>query len=208
MDSLIGDVPDGWTACGLGDVGDLLAGPAGARLPLEPRTASNVPVVAPRELRHNRIDEDDGSAVPREVADELAGYRLRPGDIVCSRTGDLGRQALVGEKEEGWLIGSACFRLRVHGSVDAAFLTYYLGHPAVRDWVVRNATGSAIPSMNMKTLSALPVVLPSREIQKAMAEVLGSLDAKIVLHDRISRTTAELRDSLLPVLLQRGPGRG
>jgi restriction endonuclease S subunit len=201
MDSLIGTVPDSWTQARLGDVCDILAGPSGARLALQPRTSSNIPVVAPRDLRNNRIAEDGSTAVAPRLANELSRYRLSSGDVVCSRTGDLGRQALAGKRQEGWLVGTGCLRLRIRGLINAPYLTYYLGHPAVRDWVTRNATGSAILSLNTKTVGSMPVVLPPLEIQSATAEVLGALDEKVVVYDQISRTAAALRDSLVPLLL-------
>lgn len=201
MDSLIGTVPDSWAQARLGDVCDILAGPSGARLALEPRTSSNIPVVVPRDLRNNKIAEDGSTAVAPRLVDELSRYRLSSGDVVCSRTGDLGRQALAGKAQEGWLVGTGCLRLRVRDPISAPYLTYYLGHPAVRGWTNRNATGSAILSLNTKTLGLLPVVLPPLAIQSVVAEVLGALDEKIAVYDEISRTTAALRDSLLPLLV-------
>ena len=205
MDSLIGTVPDSWAQARLGDVCDILAGPSGARLALESRTSSNIPVVTPGDLRNNKIAENGGSAVAPRLADELSRYRLSSGDVVCSRTGDLGRQALAGKGQEGWLVGTGCLRLQVRDPISAPYLTYYLGHPAVRDWVNRNATGSAILSLNTKTLGLLPVVLPPLAVQSVAVEVLGALDEKIAVYDEISRTTAALRDSLLPLLLVGGP---
>jgi type I restriction enzyme, S subunit len=107
----------------------------------------------------------------------------------------------VGKQETGgWLVGSDCLRLRVHRPISAPYLTDYLGHPAVRDWIARNATGSAIPSLNTKTLGSILVVIPPVAVQSDAAEMLGALDEKIAVHDQISRTTAELRDALLPLL--------
>lgn len=206
MDSLIGTVPDSWTQVKLGDICDILAGPSGARLTLEPRTSSNIPVVVPRDLRDNKIEENGRTAVAPRLADELSRYQLSSGDVVCSRTGDLGRQALASKGQQGWLVGTGCLRLRVRGQISASYLTYYLGHSAVRDWVIRNATGSAIPSLNTKTLGSMPVVLPPVAVQSVAVEVLGALTEKIAVHDQISRTTAALRDSSLPLLLAASVG--
>lgn len=201
MDALIGNVPDSWKPASLAEVSDILAGPSGARLNLERRTSSNVPVVSPKDLRNNRIAEDGGAAVAFELANKLSRYRLAPGDVVCARAGELGRQALAGEGQEGWLLGTGCLRLRVRDPMSANYLTYYLGHPAVRNWITHNATGSAISSLSTKTLGSMPVVVPPASVQSAIAEVLGALDEKIAIHDQISRTTAALRDSVLALLI-------
>lgn len=201
MDTLIGNVPDSWKQAPLAEVCDVLAGPSGARVRLEARTPSNVPVVAPKDLRNNRIAGDGGAAVAPKLANRLVRYRLAPGDVVCARAGELGRQALAGREQEGWLLGTACLRLRVRDPIRADYLTYYLGHPAVRDWISRNATGSAIPSLSTQTLGSMPVVFPPASVQSAIAEVLGALDEKIAIHDQINRTTVALRDAVLPLLL-------
>jgi type I restriction enzyme, S subunit len=200
VDSLIGALPDKWSSAKLGEVCSILAGPSGARLDLVARTSSTVPVVTPKDLRDNRIADDGVSAVALEAARELARYRLTAGDIVCSRTGDIGRQALAGYDRQGWLIGSACLRLRTDRSIDPAYLIYYLAHPAVQDWIARNATGSAIPSLNTMTLNSMPIAVPPPTIQSRIAVVLGALDEKVAVHEQISKTSSALRDSLLPLL--------
>ncbi|HEY0638503.1 MAG TPA: restriction endonuclease subunit S [Pseudonocardiaceae bacterium] len=207
MDTLIGVVPDTWTRCPLDAVCHVLPGPSGSRLTVLENAPDLVPVVQPKDLRDRRIALG-ASATTNKVADELGGYRLRRGDVVCSRTGDLGRQALVAAEQAGWLIGSSCLRLRVRdaGVVSPAYLVQYLGHPAVNEWVRRNATGSTVPSVNTATMGALEVVLPPPDFQARVAEVLGALDDKVDVHRRIVETTAELHGAVLLSLLSWHPG--
>jgi restriction endonuclease S subunit len=61
--------------------------------------------------------------------------------------------------------------------------------------------GSVIPSLNTKPFGSVPVVLPPVAVQSDAAEMLGALDEKIAVYGQISRTTAEFRDALLPLLL-------
>jgi restriction endonuclease S subunit len=201
MDTLMGKVPDDWAPVRLAQVCEVLAGPSGASLNQAARRSPDVPVVMPRDFRNNQIVEDNLTAITLEAAEGLSRYRLIPGDVVCARNGELGRQALVGRRQEGWLFGTACLRLRVGTSISPRYLIYYLGHPAVSDWIMRNATGSAIRTLSSKTLGSMPVVLPPSAVQSAIGEVLGALDEKVAVHDQISRTAAALRDSLIPLLM-------
>lgn len=200
MNSLIGDVPDSWRRAILGELCDILPGPSGDRMPLRSPEPGDVPVVAPRDFRDHRIIRGR-AAVPPEVAERLGRYRLASGDVVCARTGELGRQALVGADQEGWLVGTACLLLRVSGPVSGSFLVYYLGHPSVRTWILNNSGGSAIRSLTKDTIRTLPVVCPPIRQQDEIVGVLAALDRKIAIHDEIGRVTAKLRDSLLPLLL-------
>lgn len=201
MDSLIGIVPDNWSECRLEKVCDILPGPSVKKFGPSESGSAGVPVVTPRDLRHNRIAEECAASVSQAAAHELFRYRLHRDDIVCVRTGHLGRQGLVSKSQSGWLVGSGCLRLRVREVINARYLVYYLGHPAVRDWIIRNASGAVIPTLSTKMIGSLPVVIPTTAVQTATADILGALDDKVILHDQISRTTAVLRDAVLTRLL-------
>jgi restriction endonuclease S subunit len=201
MDSLIGTVPDHWAEYRLDEICAILAGPSTAQINSKERRSTDIPVVMPRDLRNNRIADACAVGVTSEVADELSRYRLLPNDIVCSRTGHLGRQALVSANQRGWLPGSACLRLRAGQLISAPYLVYYLGHPVVQDWIIRNTSGAVIPSLSTKMLGSLPVVVPPTVVQNDTAAILSALDEKIIVHERISRITADLRDAILPRLM-------
>lgn len=201
METLIRDVPDDWTKTLLGEVCNIHAGPSGSSLRHGVGAPSGVPMVMPKDIKGNWLVADGLTMVAPATASKLTRYRLKAGDIVCARTGELPRHALIEGQHEGWLFGTGCLRLRPHTTISPPYLNYYLGHPAVRGWIQRNATGSAIPSLSTMTLKTLPVVLPPAAMQSAIAAVLQALDTKIAIHDQISRTTATLRNSLLPLLI-------
>jgi len=202
MDSLIGIIPDEWAEKSLGEVCDILAGPSATKISSDAEPSSdNVPVVTPGDLRHNRITAGYTTSVPRGTADKLSRYRLLPDDIVCARTGYLDRYGIAGDRQQGWLIGPACLRLRAHHVISARYLVQYLGHPAVRDWITRNTSSSAIPTLSIAILGSLPVVIPPLAVQTFAAEILGALDDKIIVHEEVSRATAALRDAVLIPLL-------
>jgi restriction endonuclease S subunit len=201
MEELIDDAPGDWRHVPLGEVCDILTGPGGARLPEAKTISAPTPIIAPKDIRNNRLAPETVATVSADAARELARYRLSPDDVVVVRTGELGRQALIGTQHAGWLFGTACLRLRPKAEVNGRYLLYYLGHPRVRDWIKRNASGSTVPSLNVATVQALPLLLPPAPEQRAIGEILAALDRKVELHERIARTTSELRDSLLHPLL-------
>ncbi|MGH3695622.1 MAG: N-6 DNA methylase [Pseudonocardiaceae bacterium] len=191
--------PEKWTRVSLGEVCDVLAGPGTVdRGEYRP---SWVPVVLPRNIKHNRITDDELDAVEPQTASKLSRYRLAPGDVVCTRTGELGRNALAAPAQADWLLGPGCMRLRPTDRVDAGYLTYYLGSSVAYAWLLRNATGSAIRNLSTKTLRRMPLVLPSLPVQSEIGAVLGMLDSEIAIHRRLGATTQVLRDLLLPLLM-------
>lgn len=96
--------------------------------------------------------------------------------------------------------------LATHGA--SAVRNYLLGmlylrfmDPEAWEWFAAHSSGTAIPSINTKTLGSLPVSLPPLTIQLAIGQTLDALNQKIVAHESICRATAEIRDALLPLLL-------
>lgn len=207
MYTLIGSVPDDWRYIKLAEVcDDILAGPSGTRMRTGPRTPGSVPVIMPQSLRNNRIVEDGDTFVSSKHAASLSRYMVRPMDVVVVRTGALGRQGLATEDQDGWLLGTGCLKLRRGPALDPRYLVYYLGHPSVRDWIIRNGAGSAIPTLTVKTLGSLPIILPPLPAQAVIGETLSAFDEKITVHEQIAATTAALRDAIAPLLFTGNPG--
>lgn len=147
----------------------------------------------PANIGDNRIIEDGIARIREADAIRLSKYRVQPGDIVYSRRGDVERRALVRPQESGWLCGTGCLRVRLGANGhDPVFTSYYLGHPNVRQWIVRHAQGATMANLNTTILSNLPFIdLPSNT-QRAIAKILGNLDEKIDLLREMNRTLEEM----------------
>jgi type I restriction enzyme S subunit len=94
VDSALGRIPKGWACSEVGALSDgpdgVQTGPFGSQLHQEEYAAEGVPVVMPKDLRGFRIDETDIARVPELVAERVYRHRMRVGDIVYGRRGDIG----------------------------------------------------------------------------------------------------------------------
>ena len=195
VESVLGALPSGWQYITLGEVcrrggGDIQTGPFGSQLHAADYVPVGVPSIMPKNIGDNRIVETDIARIKITDAERLGRYRVQVGDIVYSRRGDVERRALIGARESGWLCGTGCLRVRFGEGevVDPVFATFYLGHPAVREWIVRHAHGATMPNLNTTILSNCPFALPPLEEQLAIASILGALDDKIDLNRRMNET--------------------
>ncbi|NUO99262.1 MAG: restriction endonuclease subunit S [Nonomuraea sp.] len=191
---MIGELPPGWTETSLAEICDLTAGATVQESP-----DGHTKVVKPRNLVGGRIAGTFDRTSDEEAA-RLARYRLKPGDIACVRTGALGRHAPATSEHEGWLFGTGIIGIRPGDGVDARYLDCYLSHPAVLDWLERNAVRSPIPSVSTSVLGTLPVALAPAEVQRSIGHTLHALNEKVAAHERIAQATAALRDATIPLL--------
>lgn len=192
VECLIENAPPSWDVITLGELcvsggGEVQTGPFGSQLHASDYVSEGVPSVMPANIGDNRIVSQGIARVSQTDAARLARHRLRAGDIVYSRRGDVERRALVRPEQEGWLCGTGSLRVRVGDNAHSPWLSYYLGHSAVRAWIVRHAVGATMPNLNSSILAALPVTVPPLRKQRAIAEVLGALDDKIEANRRVSR---------------------
>ncbi|GID97037.1 restriction endonuclease subunit S [Amorphoplanes digitatis] len=193
--------PASWPRTTLGELcaaggGDIQTGPFGSELHARDYVEHGVPSVMPRDIGDNVIDTDGIARIAPADARRLSRYLLAEGDIVYSRRGDLERRALVGAAQAGWLCGTGCLRIRPGGAVDSAYLSYYLGHPGVRRWIVRHAVGATMANLNSRILAEVPVVVPPRATQEAVAGVLAALDDRIAVGARIADTARRLNHTV------------
>ncbi len=174
----------------------LQTGPFGTMLNASEYTINGTPVIAVQDIGENELRHDKFVFVPDDVAERLSRYRVKKNDIIFGRKGAVERRALIKNNEDGWLQGSDCIRLRLDDSIDPRFVAYQLGDNYHRNWLQQFATGATMPSLNQEVLKMLPLFLPDLPEQKAITEVLSSLDDKIVLLHRQNKTLESLAQTL------------
>ena len=200
--SLLDCLPPGWERSTLGAAcerggGNIQTGPFGSQLHASDYRPVGIPSIMPQNLGDNRVIEDGIARVGERDASRLTRYLVRAGDIVYSRRGDVERRALIGPREDGWLCGTGCLRVRLgENGVDPQYASYYLGHPVVREWIVRHAHGATMPNLNTAILSACPFVIPPISEQRSIAHILGTLDDKIELNRRMNQTLEAMARAL------------
>ena len=198
----LGGLPVGWQYKRLEDVclrdgTGIQTGPFGSQLHASDYVPEGVPSIMPQNIGDNQIDLDGIARIKKEDADRLSRYLVREGDIVYSRRGDVRRRALIRSPEDGWLCGTGCIRVRVDPKqVNSKYASYCLGHPTIRDWIVRHAHGATMPNLNTSILSECPFVVPPICEQRAIAGILGSLDDKTELNRRMNETLEAMARAL------------
>ncbi len=162
--------------------GVIQTGPFGSQLHASDYRLEGTPLVMPTNLRDNRIDPDGIARIGREDVKRLSRHRLRPGDIVFSRRGDVGRRALVRSDERGWICGTGCLAVRFGrdlSKVNPEYIAHLTGADAAQSWLFDNAVGATMPNLNTGILGALPLDIPSKAEQDNAVCALDDANAQI-----------------------------
>lgn len=176
-----------WKASTLSVLADIQTGPFGSQLHASDYVVNGIPSIMPQNIGDNIISEQGIARISALDVKRLNRYLVKTGDIVYSRRGDVEKRALIRAHQSGWLCGTGCLRVRPNMEViDPVFLSYHLGNPLTRAWIVQHAHGATMPNLNTEILSAVPIFVPSMEVQQSIAATLSCLDDKIVLNNKIN----------------------
>ncbi|MFD2420983.1 type I restriction-modification system subunit M/S [Amycolatopsis pigmentata] len=196
--------PREWRTVSLGEICDIQAGPGTVNRERGTTVPGWTPLVLPRNIKRGHLSHEELDTVKPETFEKLSNYLLRSGDIVCARSGTLGRHGLVREPEDGWALGPSCMRIRpTRAEVVPEYLVHYLNSAEVNEWIMAQSRGStAIPHISAVTLRMLVIALPSVATQREIAATMDSIDLHIEQHQRAISATQSLRDLVFPSLSQ------
>ncbi len=197
QDSPLGKIPEGWS---VGTLADL------SHQPQYGYTASaKDEIVGPKFVRITDINKQawvDWSSVPYcEITDkEIDKYRLYKGDVLIARMADPGHGVLI-EEDLNAVFASYIIRFRPIDVQYSRFLQYWLRSDNYWKLVKGREIGTTRASLNAKTLSGFPLVIPSLEILEAFSSQISNLRDRVVVNTSETESLASLRDTLLPKLL-------
>jgi type I restriction enzyme, S subunit len=193
----IGEIPAHWGVKRVRDITELLqTGPFGSQLHSSDYSPYGIPVINPSHLKDGYIYPDWDCAVNEETLSRLLRHELRKGDIVFARRGEMGRCALVTEKEAGWLCGTGSLLMRPRVTLAApAFLNKVLSTEGVKDWLLLESVGSTMDNLNSNILSRIPLPIPPLSEQYTIVNYLEGETAKIdALISRIREGIEKLKE--------------
>lgn len=176
---------------------EVITGPFGTQLRAGEYINDGVPVINPTHVtRTGDIAADPRVSVTEDVANRLKRHRVAVGDILLGRKGDVGRSAIVGVDQAGWLCGSDAIAVRTDPRfLDARFLVVLLQADLYRQQLHARSTGAMVASVNEDTLLGFCVPRISLARQRVVVKgVQKAMSRRRAAIDRISASTALLEE--------------
>jgi type I restriction enzyme S subunit len=200
----VGVIPEDWDVVKIGTISKITTGPFGTLLKASEYSVDDngAPLISVGEVRDGFVKITGHTPrVPPSVIRRLPQYILRYGDIVFGRKGAVDRSALITEKEDGCFLGSDGISVRLSGPCNPAYISCQLRSHRIRDWLVQNATGTTMASLNQGILKKIPLALPPRPEQDAIASTLSELDELIQGLDELATKKRNIKQSAMQELL-------
>ncbi len=151
---------------------ELCTGPFGSVIHQEDYVANGVPLINPSHMVNGRIVSDPRITLNQSDAARLSAYALSAGDIVLARRGEVGRYALVTEREHGWLCGTGSFFVRLLPECNRLYLGLVFTDSRFRRHLQGESIGTTMTNLNQRILlEALIAVPPLAEQSRIVTRV-------------------------------------
>ncbi len=175
-----------WPMC---PIGDLLETIIDYRGKTPPKSTSGIPLISAANVKAGRLVMDS----PEYIS--LADYErwttrgfTEPGDILITTEAPAGEVAPY-PRNGTYQISRRVMALRPRRTeLDPGFLLYALQWSETKERLLSFSRGTTVPRVLKTDITGLPIPCPPLSEQKTVAHILGTLDDKIELNRRMSRT--------------------
>lgn len=167
----------------------LVGGPFGSDLVSADYTDHGIPVIRGQNMGGRWVSGEFAYVSPAK-AEALTANLARPGDLVFTQRGTLGQVSIVpDERYDCYLLSQSQMKLTADPEIaEPTFLYYVFRSPQQLEYIRQHAIQTGVPHTNLGILRNTPLYLPPISEQKTIARILGSLDDKIELNQRMNET--------------------
>jgi len=207
QNSPLGLIPKAWNFTQLGHVlrdrgGIMQTGPFGSQLHSSDYSDDGISVIMPQDIGDDgEMDTIAAAKITPERAVPLARHRIRLGDLIFARRGDLSRCGVARTTSVG-LCGTGCllYRPSVKSLHPEWFATVYR-HDYVQRQIAAKAVGTTMVNLNTGLLTSLKLAMPDWEEQVAIVERITSFTTKVRAEESTLAKLQQLKRGLSHDLL-------
>ena len=197
VDSELGEIPEGWEVKAISDLADVVGGstpstkePAYWEGPHYWATPKDLSALAfPVLLDTERRITDVG-------LERISSALLPVGTVLLSSRAPIGYLAIA---EIPVAINQGFIAMRPQRDVSNLFLLQWARE--AHETILSNANGSTFLEISKKNFRPIPTVAPPTIVMEVFDRVARQLYDRLVANERESRTLADLRNALLPMLI-------
>jgi type I restriction enzyme S subunit len=171
-----------WEKKRIKDIATVKIGPFGSALHQHDYVSGGTPLVNPIHMANGKIIADNDFTIDDNKKKELSAYLLKENDIIFGRRGDIGRCALVTNKEDGYLCGTGSLFVRFNIEISPIYSLIQLSSNETKQYLIDNARGATMLNLNSGVVEGISIPLPPLSLQREFAakvEAIESMKAKV-----------------------------
>jgi type I restriction enzyme S subunit len=166
---------------------NVIGGPFGSNLTSADYTSSGVPVVRGSNMNGRYLSGEFAYVSPDKAA-ALATNQIDAGDLLVTQRGTLGQVSIAPERgPANYVVSQSQMGVHVEGA-DRLFVYYLLTSHLFRSFLDAAAIQTGVPHINLGLLRNWRVRVPTVKEQSRIAHLLGVLDDRIELNQRMVET--------------------
>ena len=153
--------------------------------------SSGISLIRSQNVYNDGFHQDGLAFIDNVQADALSNVELQLNDVLLNITGDsVARSCQVPEGILPARVNQHVAIIRPEASkVHHRFLRYVLIEPAMQNWLLSLAgIGATRNALTKGMIEDLSIPLPPLPVQRAIADILGSLDDKIEVNRKMNET--------------------
>jgi type I restriction enzyme S subunit len=171
-------VPDGWDSVRLKEICNDDAPIMYGILQPGPEIDGGVPYVRPSEIDNGTIKLNEVKYTSPGIALKYKRSTLKPGDLLITIVGTLGKIAEVPDELDGANITQSSARIRLNADIACKdYIRHYLRSNYANQQYNWHRLGTGVPRLNIHHVRDLQIPLPPLSEQKRIADILNKADA-------------------------------
>jgi len=187
----VGDIPKGWKWVKLGEIADVRDGTHDS--PKE--TIDGKYLITSKHIKNGKIDFSKAYKISLDDFEAInKRSKVDKYDILFSMIGTIGEMVIVDFEPDFAIKNVGLFKTRNKDL--SKWIYYYLKSNEAQAEIRASLKGSTQQYITLGDLRNFPILLPPLPEQKAIAEVLSSIDDKIELLHRQNKTLEEMAMNL------------
>lgn len=209
-ESVIGPIPESWSVRRLEEVSDYITkGGTPTTYGFDwVSSADGIPFFRSECVTNAGFNHKGMNYIHEQAHQQMNRSAIKPGDILMTITGNIGRVAVAPSDFESANINQHIARIRIlpNTGVSASYIYHCLKYEGYATYYRAILTGQAYPQISLQQVRETPVALPPFPEQQKIAAILTTVDEKLDVIARQIEATQALKQGLMQTLFSRGVG--
>jgi len=195
--------PKGWEVKTIGDIAakekfSIRMGPFGSQLKKHELVDEGFKVLWIENIVNNKFEWKGNKCITSKKYEQLKGFQVRPGDILTTTMGTIGRSCVVPNNIGKAIISSHLLKITLDPKIaNPEFVAEYIRLPFAEQYFQKSSQGIVMQGLNTTIIKSLPIYFPPVSLQQEFAKLVEEIEAEKARQTESRRKVDELFSSLM-----------